>query len=94
MDTIKKILQKNKNASVIVVENNKPVYVIISFEEYERLNGLVEENPSSSKIQPEENALDEINREIINLGAPQEQSVQIVEEEEPQEIRVEDIPLL
>ncbi len=94
MDTIKKIMEKNKNAYIVIVENDKPVYVITSFEEYERMSGSVKGSPQRLNFQPEEKNLDEINREIINLGAPQEQALQIVEEEEPQEIRVEDIPLL
>lgn len=36
---IKQIFQKNKNAYVVVVENEKPVLVIESFEEYQRILG-------------------------------------------------------
>ncbi|MBI4837511.1 MAG: hypothetical protein HY813_03875 [Candidatus Portnoybacteria bacterium] len=36
---IKQIFQKNKNAYVVVVENEKPVLVIQSFEEYQKFFG-------------------------------------------------------
>lgn len=36
--TIKDILRKNKNACIIVVENEKPLLVVSSFEEYQRMS--------------------------------------------------------
>jgi hypothetical protein len=36
---IKQIFQKNKNAYIVVVENEKPVAVIQSFEEYQKIFG-------------------------------------------------------
>jgi PHD/YefM family antitoxin component YafN of YafNO toxin-antitoxin module len=107
-ETIKKILDSNKNACVVVVENDKPVFVVISFEEYDR---VFSRNPIGEQRQKsffqDEKALEEVNREIINLGAPRdeisveddvrEQDIRIIEESLPiqeiQEIKVEDIPL-
>ncbi len=36
---IKQIFQKNKNAYIVVIENEKPVLVIQSFEEYQKIFG-------------------------------------------------------
>jgi signal recognition particle GTPase len=117
MQTIKKILAKNKNACVIIMEDNEPSFVVTSFEEYEKsfsLNGEEKmtdnenEDFLSDDFSPaaDEEILEEVNSEIINLGAPQsevnkedikEQSMQIVEENPQemsmQEIKIEDIPL-
>lgn len=120
-DKIKKILNKNKNAFVVLVENDAPAYVVLSFEEYEKLSNRQEEIPFSGQkrflAEPvnEDQIFNEVNQEIINLQAPKEDVVEdIVLEEiapaesapadsaleesapaaEPQEIRIEDIPLL
>ena len=100
LNTIKKILQKNKNAFIVLVENNQPTYVVLSFEEYERLS----EGQSGKQLPliespARENVLDEVNQEIINLQAPQEEMEDIAIEEmapvsDQQEIKIEDIPLL
>lgn len=98
-NTIKNILQKNKNAYIIVVENGKPVMVINSFEEYHRLTEGRENKPLGERTAAkEENILEEINQEIANLQEP-EQNLQVTEEapkgiQAVDEIRVEDIPLL
>jgi PHD/YefM family antitoxin component YafN of YafNO toxin-antitoxin module len=106
MDKIKKILRKNKNAFVVLVEENEPAYVVLNFDEYERLSNKQEEIPFSSPkrflAEPsgEDQIFNEVNQEIINLQAPKEDVIEdIVLEEimpavEPQEIKIEDIPLL
>ena len=108
MDKIKKILNKNKNAFVILVENGEPAYVVLNFEE---LASRQEEFsfPGQKRFlaEPasEEHIFNEVNQEIINLQAPKEDVVEdIVLEDftpaynasatEPQEIKIEDIPLL
>lgn len=105
-DKIKKILNKNKDAFVVLVEDDAPAYVVLGFDEYERLINRQEEIPFSSPrkflAEPanEDQIFNEVNQEIINLQAPKEDVVEdIVLEEmtpatEPQEIRIEDIPLL
>jgi len=105
MQTIKKILAKNKNACVIIMEDNEPAFVVTSFEEYERMADNANEDFLTDDFSPEavEDILEEVNSEIINLGAPQdeadskEQSMQVVEENPQemsmQEIKIEDIPL-
>lgn len=92
------------------MDNDKPAYVALSFEEYERLSNGQEQMffPERKKLfaEPaEENILEEVNQEIFNLQGTKEDDVEdIVLEEseaipmgpasEPQEIRIEDIPLL
>lgn len=106
MDKIKKILRKNKNAFVVLVEENEPVYVVLNFDEYERLSNRQEEitfsSPKRFLEEPagEDQVFNEVNQEIINLQAPKEDVIEdIVLEEimpasESQEIKIEDIPLL
>lgn len=111
LNTIKKILQKNKDAYVIIVENNKPVFVVSSFEEYEKMmedKDVFGEDDFLTEIPSGEEIMEGDNREIINLGAPEGQNLQIIEEaledlpssdqesqeEKSDEIRIEDIPLL
>lgn len=105
-DKIKKILNKNKNAFVVLVENDAPAYVVLGFDEYERLINRQEEIPFSDPrrflAEPanEDQIFNEVNQEIINLQAPKEDVVEdiVLEEMTPaagsQEIRIEDIPLL
>src|SRR3989339_1957838 len=111
MDKIKKILNKNKNAFVVLVENGDPAYAVLNFEEYEKLASRQEEFsfPGQKRFlaesASEEHIFNEVNQEIINLQAPKEDVVEdIVLEDftpaynasatEPQEIKIEDIPLL
>lgn len=110
-DKIKKILNKNKNAFVVLVENDAPAYVVLNFEEYEKLSSRQEEISFSGQkrflAEPvgDDQIFNEVNQEIINLQAPKEDVIEdIILEElapaesapavEPQEIRIEDIPLL
>jgi PHD/YefM family antitoxin component YafN of YafNO toxin-antitoxin module len=108
MQTIKKILAKNKNACVIIMEDNEPAFVVIGFKEYEKMANNENEDFIADDFLPEadEDILEEVNSEIINLGAPQsevnsgdakEQNMQIIEENpmemSMQEIKIEDIPL-
>ena len=82
MDKIKKILNKNKNAFVILVENGEPAYVVLNFEEYEKLASRQEEFsfPGQKRFlaEPasEEHIFNEVNQEIINLQAPKEDVVE------------------
>lgn len=106
MESIKKIIQKNKKANIIIIEDNKPTYVVLSFEEYEKLanqqSGFSFPERTNFLAAPmnEEIALEEVNQEIINLQAPKEDILEdIVVEDiafnpESKEIRIEDIPLL
>lgn len=104
MEPIKKIIQKNKNANIIIMENDKPAYVVLSFEEYERLANRQDgfsfsERNFLSAPTNDDIALEEVNQEIINLQAPKEDILEdiVVEDiplQESKEIRIEDIPLL
>lgn len=83
-ETIKKILQNSKGACIIV-EDNKPMYVITSFEDYQKLF-------AKSSSQAEEKEITKLNREINEWQEAQieEKAKEILPEEEP---RIEDIPL-
>lgn len=98
--TIKKILQKNKNAYIIVLENEKPVMVIAGFDEFEKKLGKELEKDEDSigdnpglEVEAKDEVYEDVNREIINLQAPEEQNLQIAEEK-VNEITIEDIPVL
>lgn len=95
LNIIKDILRKNKHACIIIVEDEKPILVVNSFEEYQRLfNDSVEVGGSKIAQKPpftqsdlslKENegaALDEINQEIINLQNPRERNMRIGEDVE------------
>jgi len=88
MDKIKKILSKNKNALVVLVEDGAPAYVVLGFDEYERLSNRQEEIPFSAPkrflTEPvnEEQIFNEVNQEIINLQAPKEDIVEDIVLEE------------
>ena len=87
-ETIKKILQKNKG-TCIIIEDNKPVYVVVNFTDYQRL--LEKEESAQNK---EEQTLTEVNTEIANLPALKDQDLTIEEQvDQLEEIKVEDIPL-
>jgi CBS domain-containing protein len=94
MDTIKKILAKNKNACVVVVENEKPVFVITGFEEYDRMfSGNSASEPRQKSFFQDEKVLEEVNQEIINLGAPRNEMPSILEEIKEQDVQIiEDNP--
>lgn len=117
MNTIKKILQKDKSAHIIIIEENKPSFVVSSFEEYERMlegrdlfseNGdFLESDDFLAEIPSGEENVGDVNQEIISLAGPEKQDLQIIEEtiedlpyqapqrqEEIDEVRIEDIPLL
>jgi hypothetical protein len=109
---IKKILQKDKNAHIIIMEEGKPSFVISSFEEYEKIlqdqDLFHQSDDFLAEIPSEEEIMGDMQQEMINLGEPQAQNLQVIEEtieelplqdqdkqrEQIDEIRIEDIPLL
>jgi hypothetical protein len=109
---IKKILQKDKNAHIIIMEEGEPSFVVSSFEEYEKMlqgeDVFEQDNDFLAEIPSEEEIMGDMRQEMINLGEPEAESLQIIEEaiedlplqeqgkqeEKIDEIRIEDIPLL
>jgi len=85
-ETIKKILQNNKG-TCIIVEDNKPSYVITSFEDYQKLS-----EKSSSKANEDE-VISRLNSEMADLKDLQ--TSEKIEEvsKKLEEVKVEDIPL-
>ena len=85
-ETIKKILQNNKG-TCIIVEDNKPTYVITSFEDYQK---LFEKGGSKSN---EDKVISKLNSEMTNLQDLQ--TPEKIEEvsQKLEEVKVEDIPL-
>lgn len=82
------------------MENEKPVMVIAGFDEFEKKpvkelekdEDNIGDNPGLEGEAKGE-VYEDLNREIINLQAPEEQNLQIAEEK-PNEITIEDIPVL
>jgi hypothetical protein len=96
-ETIKKILQKQPGACIIV-EDGKPAYIITKFSDYEdsffdEKEKIVERNLNSNFS--EEQLLERINQEISNWKATQqEQQPETGLAETPdEEVKIEDLPL-
>ncbi len=94
-ETIKQILKKNIG-TCIIVEEGKPSYVVVPFEDYEK---LLEEHPVSflekcKEGTNEQEILEKINQEITNWKASQAQENPEVELAEENEVKVEDLPII
>ena len=96
-NSIKKILQKQKG-TCIIVEDGKPAYVVMSFEDFEKSTGEMEAKENlSGKIVPsatEQELLERINQEITAWKGAQEaeQAAESLEAEEG-EVKIEDLPV-
>ena len=87
-NTIKKILQ-NHRGTCIIVEEGKPAYVVLKFDDYQKF--LEERN--APVIVPEDKIIPELNEEITSwtdIDAPEK-----VEEvtQKLEEVKIEDLPL-
>jgi len=75
-----------------MMDDDKPAYVALSFEEYERLSSGQEQIPFPGKNKflagaaNEENILEEVNQEIFNLQEPCEDEAENSILEEPEAI--------
>jgi len=100
--TIKNILQKNKDAYIVIVENEKPLAIITGYDVFEKKldeAGKSKKSESTSqqtaKTQSDElEVYEEVNREIINLQAPSEQPTNKADDDKSEEVTIEDIPIL
>lgn len=80
LNEIKQFISSNKER-IIVVENGKPVVVLLSFEDYKELSG----NPGSSG--------DNHGEEKPSFAKATEDKEKIEKEEKPkEELRIEDLP--
>ncbi len=100
-DVIKKVLQK-QGGTCIIVEDGRPVYVVTSFDEYEKLldRDLPELSSASPKfekaaaIASDSQLLEKINQEIENwkAGQAEEKAAEAIQEQE-EEVKIEDLPV-
>jgi len=78
-ERIKKILQK-EGGKCIIMEENRPTYVVMKLEDYEKTG----KDQSSSEIE-------KVNQDINELKAEEKEETEAVEPAE-QEVKVEDLP--
>jgi len=79
--TIKNLLQKG-GGKCIIVENEKPAYIVMKVEDYEK---LLAGGPEVAE--PE---LEEVNRDIAEWQAKKKEEAEITNNS--QEVKVEDLP--
>ncbi|MFH0852397.1 MAG: hypothetical protein V1845_02245 [bacterium] len=94
-ETIKKVLQKQGGACIII-EDGKPTYVVSSFSEYQKLLESEEQEPQSlAGNNSEQGLLERINQEIENWKASQaeEHAAETLAEEAESDVKIEDLPL-
>jgi hypothetical protein len=80
---IKQIFQKNKNAYVVVVENERPVFVIQSFDEYGRIcDGNYRrifdgnENVESGQGGDSDRKIDELPDDLFDFAGNSEEEIE------------------
>ncbi len=84
-DKIKKILQK-EGGKCIIIEENQPAYVVLTFDEYEK-----KINDSGSV----DNQFEKVNRDIAEWKATETESFpepSITEEQKEEDVKIEDLP--
>ncbi len=93
-ESIKKILQKQKG-TCIIIEEGKPAYVVMSFDEFENSLDAKEDRLERSVPSPsEQELLERINQDIINWKEAQaQQEASETPEEDKDEVKIEDLPL-
>jgi hypothetical protein len=87
-ETIKNLLQKG-SGKCIIVEDEKPAYVVMKIEDYEN---LLEGEPSETK----DTEMEKVNRDIAAWKASEKEAhlEEVVPEKEAkaEEVKVEDLP--
>ena len=88
---IKNIL-KRIGGRFIIVEDGKPSYVILSFQEFKNLISKISQNPDEEMLENKDSCgVNEKFSDLRQQGAEEmPKSTEVVEEEEP---TIEDIPL-
>jgi hypothetical protein len=97
-ETIKQILKKN-HGTCIIVEEGKPVYVVTSFDDYQKIleNQPTLDNPLPIRFKEglgEAELLEKINQEIIGWKAKQTQINPEIEAIQEEDLKIEDLPLV
>ena len=88
-EIIKKLLQKT-GGKYIIVEGNKPKYVIMGIEEYENLLGISnEKNPKDGKDLSE---IERVNKEIEKVRLEEKRESDVEEMVNNQEMKAEELP--
>jgi PHD/YefM family antitoxin component YafN of YafNO toxin-antitoxin module len=92
-NTIKQVLKKNKG-TCIIVEEGKPAFVVVPFDDYEKSL----DKPANEKVSVgtgEQELLEKINQEIINWKTKQAEDSPAVElVEDSDEVKIENLPLM
>jgi len=94
-ETIKKVLQKQGGACIII-EDGKPTYVVSSFSEYQKLLESEEQEPQNLAGNiSEQGLLERINQEIENwkVSQAEERVTETLAEEAESDVKIEDLPL-
>ena len=84
---LKKLVKKL--GGILVLNGNEPEFVILSYDQYEKINGATEntEDGQEKQEQNEEKTIEKLNQEILALKEEirQKESAELVEntEEEP-----------
>lgn len=95
-NAIKQILKKN-SGTCIIVEEGKPAYVVVPFDDYGK---LLEEHSDVSFLEKrkegtsEQEILEKINQEITNWKGRQAEENPAVDLAEEDEIKVENLPIV
>jgi len=87
--TIKKLLQKT-DGKYIIVEENKPKYVIMGMEEYEKLLGISKEKSSDENEDFSE--IKKVNEEIEKVKSEEKKGLEMEEVVEDEGTKVEELP--
>ncbi len=77
---IKRILQK-EGGKCIVVEKDQPTYMVMKIDDYEETS----KNNISSEIE-------KVNRDMEELSSREKEKTEVIEPDDSQEVKVEDLP--
>lgn len=91
-ERIKEILKKTPG-TCIIVEEGKPAFVVISFDEYERSLGKAFPENARENMNEQE-LLEKINQEITNWKARQIEDNTDMEMEPEEDLKIENLPLV
>lgn len=82
-ERIKKILQK-EGGKCIIIEENRPTYVVMRLEDYEKIG-------SDQSSEEKGTEIEKVNQDINEWKAEEKEETEVVEPDN-QEVKVEDLP--
>ncbi len=95
-ETIKQILKKN-SGTCILIEEGKPAYVVVSFDDYQK---ILNNQPAAAffekgrEITGEQEILEKINQEISNWKLRQaEENPEVEIADQNDDLKIENLPL-